>query len=110
MRFHPHACALVAAYRDPDRRAGKAALAKTIDATGKGVPVALREMITLGCTPTRRARDVLSDDPRPTTHSGRPRPTVFWAALKSQPIRAPPGSRFHHVRNRIAVRIEPQSI
>jgi transposase len=61
---------IVAAYRDPDRRAGKAALAKTIDITSKGVPAELSELVTLGRTLKRRARDVLAYFDRPGTSNG----------------------------------------
>jgi len=61
---------IVAAYRDPDRRAGKAALVKIIDAISKGVPSALSELVTLGRTLTRRAVDVLAYFDRPRTSNG----------------------------------------
>ncbi len=51
---------IVTAYRDPDRAAARASLAKIIDTTGKGVPPALSEPITLGPTLRRRAADVLA--------------------------------------------------
>ncbi len=64
---------IVAAYRDPDRRAGKAALVKIIDAISKGVPSALSELVTLGRTLKRRAADVLAYFDRPGTSNGPPR-------------------------------------
>jgi len=61
---------IVTAYRDPDRRAGKAELAAVITALGRGVPAALTELITLGRTLTRRAADVLAYFDRPHTSNG----------------------------------------
>ncbi|MDT0264566.1 ISL3 family transposase, partial [Jatrophihabitans lederbergiae] len=61
---------IVTAYRDPDRRAGKAELAAVITALGRGVPAALTELITLGRTLTRRATDVLAYFDRPHTSNG----------------------------------------
>ena len=61
---------IVAAYRNRDRGAAKAALAKIIDAISKGVPAALTELITLGRTLTRRAVDVLAHFDRPGTSNG----------------------------------------
>jgi transposase len=61
---------IVAAYRDPDRRAARAALAQTITAISRGVPAALSELITLGRTLTRRAADVLAYFERPGTSNG----------------------------------------
>jgi len=61
---------IVAAYRNRDRGAAKAALAKIIDVISKGVPAALTELITLGRTLTRRAVDVLAYFDRPGTSNG----------------------------------------
>jgi len=61
---------IVAAYRDPDRQSGKAALAKTIRTISKGVPAALSELITLGRTLNRRAADILAYFDRPHTSNG----------------------------------------
>ncbi len=61
---------IVAAYRDSDRRAGKATLTKVIDSIGKGVPPALTELTTLGRTLKRRAVDVLAYFDRPRTSNG----------------------------------------
>jgi len=61
---------IVAAYRNRDRGAAKAALAKIIDAISKGVPAALTELITPGRTLTRRAVDVLAYFDRPGTSNG----------------------------------------
>lgn len=57
-------------YRDPDRRAGKAALAKLINTISASVPAALTELITLGRTLKRRAEDVLAYFDRPGTSKG----------------------------------------
>lgn len=52
---------IVAAYRNPDRRAAKAALSKTLASLrGGGLPAALSELIRLGRTLNRRAGDVLA--------------------------------------------------
>lgn len=51
---------IVAAYRNPDRRAAKAALSKTIASLRRGVPAALSELVRLGRTLNRRAGDVLA--------------------------------------------------
>ena len=61
---------IVSAYRDPDRRAGKAELTTAIRAISRGVPRALTELITLGRTLTRRADDVLAYFDRPGTSNG----------------------------------------
>ena len=61
---------MIAAYRDPDRVAAKAELAKIITTIGAGVPAALTELITLGRTLKRRAGDVLAYFDRPRTSNG----------------------------------------
>ncbi len=61
---------IVAAYRNPDRRIGKAQLVTVIDAVSKGVPHLLTELITLGRTLKRRAADVLAYFDRPGTSNG----------------------------------------
>lgn len=61
---------IVAAYRDPDRRAAKAALTKIITTISKNVPTELSELITLGNTLRRRAADVLAYFDRPGTSNG----------------------------------------
>lgn len=61
---------IVAAYRQPDRAAGKAALRKVIDSIGSGVPTQLAELVTLGRTLKRRAVDVLAYFDRPGTSNG----------------------------------------
>jgi transposase len=61
---------IVAAYRNPDRTAGKAALTKIIDSISNGVPAALIELITLDRTLKRRAVDVLAYFDRPGTSNG----------------------------------------
>ena len=60
----------VAAYRDPDRRAGKALLTKLIDSISCDVPTPLSELTTLGRTLKRRAADVLAYFDRPGTSNG----------------------------------------
>jgi transposase len=61
---------IVAAYRNPDRAAAKAALTKLIDTIGRGVPKQLTELATLGRTLKRRAADVLAYFDRPGTSNG----------------------------------------
>nr|BFF06739.1 ISL3-like element ISAar39 family transposase [Brevibacterium otitidis] len=51
---------IVAAYRHPDRAAGKTELQAVIDDLTDGVPTQLKELITLGRTLKRRALDVLA--------------------------------------------------
>jgi transposase len=61
---------VVAAYRQPDRARGKAALSALIDSLRRGVPAALPELVTLGRTLSRRAADVLAYFDRPGTSNG----------------------------------------
>ncbi|CEH07712.1 Transposase [Propionibacterium freudenreichii] len=61
---------IVAAYRDPDPKAGRAQLAHVIEVISRGVPAALAEIITLGRTLKRRATDVLAYFERPHTSNG----------------------------------------
>jgi transposase len=61
---------IVAAYRNPDRVAAKTELKKIITAISAEVPTALTELITLGRTLRRRARDVLAYFDRPGTSNG----------------------------------------
>ena len=61
---------IVTAYRNPDRRTGKAVLTKAITSISKGVPTALTELITLGRTLKRRAVDVLAYFDRSGTSNG----------------------------------------
>jgi transposase len=51
---------ILAAYRHPDRTAGKAALQTVIASISRDVPAALAELITLGRTLKRRAGDILA--------------------------------------------------
>ena len=61
---------IVAAYRHPDRTAGRTELSKIIDALSRGVPKPLTELITLGRTLRRRDDDVLAHFDRPGTSNG----------------------------------------
>ena len=61
---------MIAAYRDPDPKAGRARMTKLIDAVSAGVPGALHEVITLGRTLKKRAADVLAYFDRPRTSNG----------------------------------------
>ena len=61
---------IIAAYRHPDRAAGKAELIKIIATLSSGVPKPLTELITLGRTLKRRAIDVLAYFDRPGSSNG----------------------------------------
>ena len=61
---------IVAAYRNPDRSAGKTELKKIIATISAAVPTALTELITLGRTLKRRAADVLAYFDRAGTSNG----------------------------------------
>jgi transposase len=61
---------MIAAYRDPDRGAGRDAMAAVIDALREGVPAALVELRRLGRTLNQRAADVLAYFDRPGTSNG----------------------------------------
>ena len=61
---------IVAAYRDPDRPAGRRALQAVIDSLRRGVPEALVELGKLGRTLHRRAGDVLAYFDLPGTSNG----------------------------------------
>ena len=51
---------IIAAYADPNRRRGKAAMTKIIDSLRRGVPDALEELAQLGRTLWRRRADILA--------------------------------------------------
>ena len=61
---------MISAYRDPDRRKGRAVMSKLIESISAGVPTALTEIITLGRTLKKRAADVLAYFDRPGTSNG----------------------------------------
>ncbi|WP_454296743.1 ISL3 family transposase [Salana multivorans] len=61
---------IVAAYRHPDRAAGKRELQAVINDLTDGVPKQLKELITLGRTLKRRALDVLAYFDHPGTSNG----------------------------------------
>jgi transposase len=61
---------MIAAYREPDRTRGRHLMEQVIASVSHGVPGALRELITLGRTLTRRAGDVLAYFDRPGTSNG----------------------------------------
>jgi len=61
---------MVAAYRDPDRKVGRAMMEKLIASLNTGVPGQLKELITLGRTLNRRAADILAYFDRPGTSNG----------------------------------------
>ncbi|GJF04265.1 hypothetical protein PSD17_32220 [Pseudonocardia sp. D17] len=62
---------MIAAYREPDRTAGRDLMTRLIDSLSGGVPAALSELRTLGRTLKRRAEDVLAYSDRPGTSNGR---------------------------------------
>jgi transposase len=61
---------MIAAYREPDRKRGRELMQQLIDSVSRGVPAALREVITLGRTLNKRAADVLAYFDRPGTSNG----------------------------------------
>ncbi|GAB3583625.1 hypothetical protein GCM10027579_14900 [Calidifontibacter terrae] len=61
---------MIAAYRHRDRAAGKKLMTALIDSISTGVPKALTEITTLGCTLTKRSADVLAYFDRPGTSNG----------------------------------------
>lgn len=61
---------MIAAYRDPDRTAGKTAMQALIDSISSKVPQALKELVTLGRTMNARAADILAYFDRPGTSNG----------------------------------------
>jgi len=62
--------AMIGAYRNDDRAAGKTNMRKVIDSLSTGVPAALTELRRLGRTLTRRACDELAHFDRPGTSNG----------------------------------------
>lgn len=61
---------IVAAYRDPDRAAGKRMMQAVIASLASGVPEALTELIALGRTLKRRATDALAFFEHPGSSNG----------------------------------------
>jgi transposase len=61
---------MIAAYREPDRKTGRALMASLIESISRGVPASLTEIITLGRTLKKRAADVLAYFDRPGTSNG----------------------------------------
>jgi len=61
---------MIAAYRHPDRKAGRELMVKLIASLSHGVPAALGELVTLGRTLKKRADDVLAYFDRPGTSNG----------------------------------------
>ena len=61
---------MIAAYREPDRKTGRALMTSLIESISRGVPAALAEIITLGRTLKKRAADVLAYFDRPGTSNG----------------------------------------
>jgi transposase len=87
---------IVAAYRHPDRAAGKTELTKVIAALRNGVPKLPTELITLGRTVRRRSADVLAYFDRPgqqRPHRSHQRPTRAPARHRA---RLPQPRQLHH--------------
>jgi transposase len=61
---------MIAAYREPDNKRGPPLMQQLIDSVSRGVPGALKEVITLGRTLKKRAGDVLAYFDRPGTSNG----------------------------------------
>jgi transposase len=61
---------MIAAYREPDKIKARHLMARLIGSISHGVPVALREVVTLGRTLTKRAGDILAYFDRPGTSNG----------------------------------------
>ena len=61
---------MIAAYRHPDRKAGRELMVKLIESVSHGVPAGLGELVTLGRTLKKRADDVLAYFDRPGTSNG----------------------------------------
>ena len=61
---------MIAAYRAPDRAAGRTLMTSLIESISSGVPKALTEIVTLARTMTKRAADVLAYFDRPGTSNG----------------------------------------
>jgi len=69
--------AVIAAYRHPDRAAGRAMMTALIASVSHGVPAALSEVTTLGRTLKKRSADVLAYFDRPGTSNG-PTEAIQW--------------------------------
>ena len=61
---------MIIAYREPDRKKGRALMREVIDSVSAGVHAALTELITLGRTLKKRAPDVLAYFDLPGTSNG----------------------------------------
>ena len=61
---------MIAAYRESDRKKGRELMSKLIASLTRGVPSALKEVVTLGRTLNKRAADVLAFFDRPGTSNG----------------------------------------
>jgi transposase len=61
---------MIAAYRNPDRAAGRARIRSLIDSLARGVPATLVEVRRLGRTLNRRAADIVAFFERPGTSNG----------------------------------------
>jgi len=61
---------MIAAYREPDKKHGKAMMQAVIDSVASGVPATLTEIRTLGRTLKQRATEIPAFFDRPGTSNG----------------------------------------
>ena len=61
---------MIAAYREPDKKHGKAMMQAVLDSVASGVPATLTEIRKLGRTLKQRATDILALFDRPGTSNG----------------------------------------
>jgi transposase len=67
---------MIAAYREPGKKHGKAMMQAVIDSVASGVPATLAEIRKLGRTLKQRATDILAFFDRPGTRTAPPRPST----------------------------------
>ena len=80
---------MIAAYREPDQKHGKAMMQAVIDSVASGVPATLTEIRKLGRTLKQRATDILALFDRPGTSNG---PTEASTAGSNTSAAAPSDS------------------
>jgi transposase len=61
---------IIAAYRQPNRKQGRASMATLIESLRTGIPKPLYELVTLGRTLNKRTADILAYFDRPGTSNG----------------------------------------
>jgi transposase len=67
---------MIAAYREPDKKHGKAMMQAVIDSVASGVPATLAEIRKLGRTLKQRATDILAFFDRPARRTAPSRPST----------------------------------